>query len=145
MPILVVGDVTHPHDHVTVSTYRWQREEETVHGPDAAIIVSIGVWTGGTFLQDGRNSCILASAFLRFDEDLSEQVEGRSGTAKISAIGDVFSLSVASDLSKISVAGSILDSRSGRVEEFNIEGVTRSHLAVAVQCLQRITEWFGLR
>src|ERR1700722_17047207 len=146
MPILVIGDVTHPHDHVTVSTYRWQHEEETVHGPDAAIFVSSGVLASGAFFHQGsHHGRVLASDFVHFHRGLSGQLEGRSGTANISGAGDAFSLDVTSGTTKSTVTGTILDARSGRVEAFDIRGFTRSHLAVAVHSLERVLEWFDLR
>lgn len=144
LPILVIGKSSYPHDYVTVSTYRWQHEGRSVHGAKDLILVSIGFGTDGTFFQDDRRSYISGSEFLRFHEDLLKQLQGQNGMAKVSATGNAFSLGISSEISEITLAGSILDSRSGRVEEFNIGGMTRSHLVSAVQSLRKILEWFDL-
>lgn len=144
LPILVIGEATYTQDYLTVSTYRWQHEEQSVHGPNDLILVSIGVWTGGTFLQDDRSSYILGSEFLRFHEGLVGQLQGENGTARVCATGNAFSLAVSSGIEEITAAGSILDSRSRRVEEFRISGMTRSLLVDAVQSLSTVLEWFDL-
>jgi len=144
LPILTVGEATYPQDHVTMTTYRWQYEGRSSHEPDALILVSIGVWVGATFYQDDRNSYIPGSEFISVHEDLLEQLQGKDGTAKMSAAGNAFSLGIRCDADKITVMGSIRDSRSGNLEEFSIGGVTRSHLESAVRSLQRILEWFQL-
>jgi hypothetical protein len=144
IPILTIGEAATPHDHVTMTTYRWLREELSTHGPDDLILVSIGVWTGGTFYQDDRSTHIAGSEFIGVHESLADQLKGNDGTARISANGDAFSLGISSESSQFTVMGTITDSRSGGLEEFTIRGFGRPQLESAVRYLEQILEWFQL-